>query len=181
MIRRGHATTGFSLLEVILATAILAASAMVLSSLISLGAKYGSRAETRAMAHEQAQSLLDEFVLTANLSSDTTTVQGEMPGLPPRHFKITAVAWDREHPSDVPNTPSPLAGTNTTTKANPLYIVCVEITEGDTPSQESSKPLCRLERLLRRSAFLATQRASESQATSSLSDRSKAFVGGRGP
>jgi prepilin-type N-terminal cleavage/methylation domain-containing protein len=38
---------GFSLLEVMIATAILAASAMVLLSLISLGTRFGSKAETR--------------------------------------------------------------------------------------------------------------------------------------
>lgn len=180
MIRRGQLTTGFSLLEVILATSILAASAMVLSSLISLGAKYGNRAEARAMAHEQAQSLLDEFVLTANLQSDTTTIEGEMPGLPPRHFKITAVAWEREASTDGSNTTSSLAASSTTTKANPLYVVRVEITEGDSPSENSSKPLCRLERLLRRSAFLTTQQTSEAQSTTSVSDRSGVLVGGRG-
>ena len=52
----------FSLLEVIIATAILAGSAMVLFSLISLGTKYGNRAEEKTIAVSQAQSVLDEFI-----------------------------------------------------------------------------------------------------------------------
>ncbi len=86
--RRG----GFSLLEVMLATAILASSAMVLSSLLGLGAKYGSRAEARTEALSQAQSLLAEFLAmpgeAAELESERT---GLLNSSPPRSFRIRMV------------------------------------------------------------------------------------------
>ncbi|MFN7626093.1 MAG: prepilin-type N-terminal cleavage/methylation domain-containing protein, partial [Pirellula sp.] len=57
MIARDSKSRGaFSLLEVMIATAILAGSAMVLLSLIGLGARYGNRAEVRIAALVQAQS-----------------------------------------------------------------------------------------------------------------------------
>lgn len=51
---------GFSLLEVILATAILAGSSLMLATLISNGANLGSRAQDRVEALLVAQTLIDE-------------------------------------------------------------------------------------------------------------------------
>ena len=84
--------SAFSLLEVIIATAVLAASAMVLSSLIGLGSKFGNRAEERTIALSQAESLLDEYL--AGLGSGDNRLEevtGELPGPPPRGFRINAV------------------------------------------------------------------------------------------
>lgn len=52
---------GLSLLEVIIATAILAGSGMVLFSIIGMGSKYAMRAEELTYAHHFAQSVLDEW------------------------------------------------------------------------------------------------------------------------
>ena len=85
----------FSLLEVIIATAVLAASAMVLSSLIGLGSKFGNRAEERTIALSQAESLLDEYL--AGLGGGDNRLEevtGELPGPPPRGFRISAVPLD---------------------------------------------------------------------------------------
>ncbi len=80
---------GFSLLEVMLATAMLAASALVLSSLLGLGAKFGSRAESRTEALSLAQSLLDEFLALPIVDDDSSEEQtGELPTSPPRSYRI---------------------------------------------------------------------------------------------
>ena len=51
---------GFSLLEVIIATAILVASSMGLLQLLSVGQQHLVRAERRAEAHFICQTLVDE-------------------------------------------------------------------------------------------------------------------------
>ncbi|MEY4565452.1 MAG: hypothetical protein RLY14_422 [Planctomycetota bacterium] len=53
---------GLSLLEVIIATAILSGAGFVLFSIIGLGAKYARRAEAITLAHHFAQTLLDEAI-----------------------------------------------------------------------------------------------------------------------
>jgi type II secretory pathway pseudopilin PulG len=85
----------FSLLEIIIATAVLAASAMVLSSLIGLGSRFGNRAEERTLAMSQAESLLDEYL--AGLGSGDNRLEastGELPGPPPRGYRISAAPWE---------------------------------------------------------------------------------------
>lgn len=83
---------GFSLLEVMLATAILASSAMVLSSLLGLGAKFGGRAEARTEALSQAQSLLAEFLAMPQEASEREQERtGVLPSNPPRAYRIRIV------------------------------------------------------------------------------------------
>lgn len=53
---------GFSLIEMILATAILAASGSALFMLIGQASRFGIRAEEQATALQLAQSLLDETI-----------------------------------------------------------------------------------------------------------------------
>ena len=82
----------FSLLEIIIATAVLAASAMVLSSLIGLGSQYGNRAEERTIALAQAESLMDEFLAELGSESNQTAENtGELPGPPQRGFRIREI------------------------------------------------------------------------------------------
>jgi len=84
--------SGFSLLEVMLATAILASSAMVLGSLLGLGSKFGSRAEARTEALSDAQSLLAEFlVLPGEQSEREDERTGILNSNPPRSFRIRMV------------------------------------------------------------------------------------------
>jgi prepilin-type N-terminal cleavage/methylation domain-containing protein len=54
---------GFSLLEVIIATAIIAASSMVLLRLISTGGQHQQRAERRANGQLICQSLIDRMLI----------------------------------------------------------------------------------------------------------------------
>ncbi len=84
----------FSLLEVIIATAILAGSAMVLFSLISLGTKYGRRAEERTIAIAQAQSILDEFIARMSSHDLPEEVNGVLPSNPPRKFRINVTPFE---------------------------------------------------------------------------------------
>lgn len=56
-------SSGFSLLEVILATAILIASSMVLLRLLSIGAQHQTRAERLASAQVICQTLLDQWLI----------------------------------------------------------------------------------------------------------------------
>ena len=54
--------SGFSLLEVIIATAILAASAVMLMSMFSMGERHTKRADERVIAQMLCQSKLDELL-----------------------------------------------------------------------------------------------------------------------
>ena len=58
---------GFSLLEVILATSIIAASSMVLLRLISVGQQHQQRGERRAIGQMICQSLVDEMTIDPGL------------------------------------------------------------------------------------------------------------------
>lgn len=62
--------SGLSLLEVIIATAVLAGSGLALFSIIGMGSKYALRAEEATYAQHFAQSVLDEW-LTAPTSVGT--------------------------------------------------------------------------------------------------------------
>ncbi|HAC92138.1 MAG TPA: hypothetical protein DCF63_16155 [Planctomycetaceae bacterium] len=79
---------GFSLLEVILATVVLAGSAMILSSLLGQGAKFGSRAEQKAAAITAAQSVLDEFLAMPIASDQQSEVTGIIDGPSGMAYKI---------------------------------------------------------------------------------------------
>ncbi len=85
---------GFSLLEIIIATAVLASSAMVLISLIGLGVKYGNRAEERAIALSQAESLMDEFLAQLGTVENQDEQSGTLIGPPPRNYRITAAPFE---------------------------------------------------------------------------------------
>jgi len=135
----------FSLLEIIIATAVLAASAMVLSSLIGLGSKYGNRAEERTRAVSQAESLLDEFL--ANLSNEDEQLEestGELPGPPSRGFRISTIPF----PIGLAN--SNRLGESPNEPGSGLLQVTVEIFETSGSSLSgTAQPLVELSRLIR--------------------------------
>lgn len=79
---------GFSLLEVMIATAILAASAMVLLSLISLGTRFGSKAEARISALVQAVSIMDETVLAVYAGTTQESFSSVLGGPEPRAYRV---------------------------------------------------------------------------------------------
>ncbi|MBM4000810.1 MAG: prepilin-type N-terminal cleavage/methylation domain-containing protein [Planctomycetes bacterium] len=62
MIRTRSPAQGFSLLEVIIATAILSASTVLLLSLFSAGDRHGRSAEDRVMAQMLCQSKVEELL-----------------------------------------------------------------------------------------------------------------------
>ena len=148
--------TAFSLLEVIIATAILASSAMVLTSLLGLGTKFGNRAEARTLAMSQAQSLLDEFLAMPQSDRSGDEEQtGELAGFPPRTFRIKLApfsAWPTDSVAsptsfELENTSNRGGGSANTPKAA-LTCITVEIFETNNSSQ-TEVPLCRISRLIR--------------------------------
>jgi prepilin-type N-terminal cleavage/methylation domain-containing protein len=66
-----RARHGFSLLEVIIATAILVASSMVLLRLLSVGRQHQVRGETRTIAQIVCQTLVDQWVIDSALRRTT--------------------------------------------------------------------------------------------------------------
>ena len=84
----GGLRRAFSLLEVMIATAILAASAMVLLSLISLGTRFGSKAETRISALVQAVSIMDESVLAVYSGTAQESFSSVLGGPEPRAYRV---------------------------------------------------------------------------------------------
>ncbi len=155
----------FSLLEIIIATAILAASAMVLTSLIGLGTTYGNRAEERTIAISQAESLLDEFLAQLSEQSTREQVTGELPGPPSRGFRITATAFNLGD-STAPRTSGESAKGAGGDRAGGLLQVTVEIFDSNsTNSSGASKPLAQLSRLIRRPSLTEDSTLGLSQGT----------------
>jgi len=142
----GKTRRAFSLLEVIIATAILAGSAMVLFSLISLGTKYGNRAEVRTIAISQAQSVLDEFIAGFANQESQDEIKGMLSSDPPRSFRISV------RPFEISGNKA-MGEISAAAKAMPtnLYLVTVELYESQGQlTGESAEPLCQLSRLVRR-------------------------------
>jgi hypothetical protein len=164
-----------------IATAILAASAMVLLSLISLGTRFGSKAETRIGALIQAQSIMDESILAVQAGSDQESYSAVLPGGQPRSYRVVIEPIPLADPTEISpsatqslatqsspqsnpfNTPfSPPSGT---TAANPdnassppqaseLVSITVELFDSANTTVSSgpeAEPLVQLKRLVRRS------------------------------
>ena len=105
----------FSLLEVMIATAILAASAMVLLSLISLGTRFGSKAESRIGALIQAQSIMDESILAVQAGSDQEAYSAVLPGGQPRSYRVVIESIPLADPTEISSsTTQSLAGQSST-------------------------------------------------------------------
>ena len=146
-----NSRTGFSLLEVMLATALLAASAMVLSSLLGLGAKFGSRAEQLTEAISQAQSLMDEFVaLPPRDTALDEEMSGELAGTRPRGYRIRVTPVSLGGGANRSGSIASVDGAAGDENRAGLVRVTVEILA--TPvaaSGEGTTPLCRISRLVR--------------------------------
>jgi type II secretory pathway pseudopilin PulG len=141
-----HARNAFSLLEIIIATAILAGSAMVLFSLIGLGTKYGNRAEEQTSALTQAQSVLDEVI--ANLSDEEIQegVSGVLNGVPARSYRIEILPFELAGNSGAGRNSSTSSETQTV-----LVRVTVALFKGNVSlAGMESEPLCQLTRLVRK-------------------------------
>ena len=152
----------FSLLEVIIATAILAGSAMVLFSLISLGTKYGNRAEEKTIAVSQAQSVLDEFIARMPNEEIREEVNGVLPSIPPRNFRIEVTPFELGGSIGAIRNSSAAMETQ-----NLLYRVKVELFEANASlSSVEAKPFCQLSRLVRRPRIEAPTADGDSSETS---------------
>ncbi len=168
---RTHLRSAFSLLEIIIATAVLAASAMVLTSLLGLGTKFGNRAEERTVAISQAQSLMDEVLALPqagrNLEEELT---GELPGSPSHAFRISIAPFGSLTSDDVATTNTAIPGmaSESTSSTRPpqlgrLTCITVEIFESSNAtagamqrtSASDTEALCRISRVIRSHRLLA--------------------------
>jgi len=167
----------FSLLEVIIATAILAGSAMVLFSLISLGTKYGNQAEERTIAVSQAQSLLDEFIARMASEEIREEVNGVLPSIPARNFRIEVTPFELGGSIGANRNSSAAMETQTL-----LYRVKVELFEANASlTSADAEPLCQLSRLVRRPQIEAPASDRDSSETSippANKNRAKREAGG---
>ncbi len=118
---------GLSLLEVIIATAILAGSGMVLFSIIGMGSKYAMRAEEITYAHHFAQSVLDEW--QAAPSSIGTEQSGTIEEAPDWSYRIESQLLEDQS----------------------LCLVQVEISRStpSRPNATNSEPIYKLSRWVR--------------------------------
>ncbi|MBX3422655.1 MAG: type II secretion system protein [Pirellulaceae bacterium] len=155
--------TGFSLLEVIIATAVLAGSAMILVSVVGAGARFGTRAERQTLAYAAAQSVLDEFLAVFPQDSRQTDWTGPLDGPIPMSYRIITTDFNQVtsesssalSPGGGPSAVSPKGpvspGGPNENRVSTLQRVIVEVFDGDvTGSSEAREPLCRLSRLARR-------------------------------
>ena len=160
----------FSLLEVIIATAILAGSAMVLFSLISLGTKYGYRAEERTIAIAQTQSLLDEFIARMSGTDLPEEVNGVLPSIPQRKFRINVTPFELKANQ----------GANRNTGAaiemqTVLFRVHVKLFESNAQlGNEDLAPLFEVSRLVRRPRMNEPM-AGATGSSSNLNDRGRSL------
>jgi type II secretory pathway pseudopilin PulG len=184
MIGLAKSRYAFSLLEVMIATAILAASAMVLLSLISLGTRFGSKAEARIGALIQAQSILDESILSVQAGNDQESYSAVLPGIQPLSYRVviepipladstelsSANTQSLATQSSLQSTPfstsfNPPSGTtvaNPDNATNPpqaseLVSITVELFDSANTTVSSgleAEPLVQLKRLVRRSPRL---------------------------
>lgn len=129
--------SGFSLLEVMIATGVLAGSAMVLISLIGMGTKYGQLAEQRVIALATADSLLEELLATGRLDPTSTEITGATSSLNPLGFRIRVAAY---RPS----------GGNSVEAIEGLQQITVEIFASELGlGSAEPEPLCSLSRIVR--------------------------------
>ncbi len=149
---------GFSLLEMIIAIAILASSAMVLSSLIGLGAKYGNKAEERTHSLLQSQAMLDEWIARLPQLENQSEVTGELPSFPPRSYRIKVEPFQVGGNEERPSTEVASTEGQQVSQQGALVLVTMELFEpgqgGQGPAE--GKPLQTWKRLVRKPASMAS-------------------------
>jgi len=142
MIRLARSRYAFSLLEVMIATAILAASAMVLLSLISLGTRFGSKAETRIGALIQAQSIMDESILAVQAGSDQESYSAVLPGGQPRSYRVVIEPIPLADPTEISPSATQSLATQSSPQSNPFSTPFnpPSVTTAANPDNASSPP-----------------------------------------
>jgi prepilin-type N-terminal cleavage/methylation domain-containing protein len=128
---------GFSLLEIIIATAVLAGSAMVLVSMIGVGSRYGQQAERRTLALAAASSLIDELMATYTPNRDTQETTGVYGVNDPLGYRIRIT----DYAPQTENQLEPISG---------LLQITVEMFSSEIRVTDAEqKPLCALTRIMR--------------------------------
>lgn len=146
--------SGLSLLEVMIATGILAGSSIVLSSIIGTGARFGNRAESRMTAMVQAHSLLDEALARIAAGNSVEDYTGEIKGTPPRTFEVVARSLPQREPSAsgasrIPNSSG--VSRSGTDQEGGLVQVDVRLFDAKGGSdRNASKPVIHLTQIVRR-------------------------------
>lgn len=136
--RSDHCNFGFSLLEVVLATAVLAGSAMVLVSMISMGSKYGQVAQQRVQALAAASSIADQLLVENRLEKSASEITGVVgPAGSPMGYRVKLQPFNL---SQHGNENEPLD----------LQQMTIEIFPGEiSATSTNQKALCSLTRLVR--------------------------------
>jgi type II secretory pathway pseudopilin PulG len=130
--RRWSRVAGYSLLEVILATAVLAGSGLVVQTLIGMGSRWANQAESRSLSLILAQSVLDDVLVQ---------------GLPEGNQAPEAFEEFPEYTYEIAIEPAPTPIPN-------VVMVRVSIRLTDAPLSrlsptEAELPLCELVRWVR--------------------------------
>lgn len=147
--------SGLSLLEVMIATGVLAGSAIVLSSIIGTGARFGNRAESRVTAMVQAHSVLDETLARIAAGNVPEEFSGEIPGVTPRTFEVEIRDLPTQEVQNVAASRNMRSeGANRSEKTNDRSsLVQIDVRLFDSGRQnerQSSKPIVHLTQITRR-------------------------------
>jgi len=142
---------GFSLMELILATAVLAASGAALFGLIGQGAMFAGRAQRESFALHLAQSVLDEFLaMPGEVEPEGTFAEDETWA-----YRITSESFDEGGAGG--NLGGVTIGPDV---GGGLTRLVVEVMPGGSSGRASlgdeDRAACRLVRLVRTSSLVAT-------------------------
>jgi prepilin-type N-terminal cleavage/methylation domain-containing protein len=127
---------GFSLLEIIIATAILAGSSMVLISMIGAGSRFGQQAEQKTIALAAANSLIDEMIATNKFLDSSQETTGTLGSSDPLGFRIRISTYTPQSE----NMAEPIAG---------LMQITVEMYGSEAQIADAGRPICTLTRIVR--------------------------------
>jgi type II secretory pathway pseudopilin PulG len=154
----------YSLLEVILAVAILASSGLLLQATMGQGTRLGLKAEQRTRATELAQSLLDKHLAFAELGERQE--QGFFDSAPEWAYRVSVESVD------------------TIPKEVALRRIIVDVLParamGARASTAGSRPTCRLVRWVRASLDQSAEAVSDDATKGSFPDRDARTSGGTG-
>lgn len=150
----GRNRRGFSLMELILATAVLAASGAALFGLIGQGAMFAGRAQRESFALHLAQSVLDEFLaMPGEVEPEGTFAEDET-----WSYRITQESADEGGSGGIRS--GGLGGAASDGAAGGLTRLVVEVMPGGSSGQASlgaeDRAACRLVRLVRTSSLVST-------------------------
>jgi prepilin-type N-terminal cleavage/methylation domain-containing protein len=136
---------GLSLLEVMIAASILAGSAMVLSTIIGTGARFGNRAESKVTAIIQAHSILDESLARIAAGNMLEEYSGETSGPQPKAFQVVVTAMENSQSAPIAS-PSE----NKTELPSLLRVEVSLFREASSEKQGDPSPIVRLVQIARR-------------------------------